>query len=115
MNGYLNQQIIPWVKAQNLIPEVGFVHVGVNFCGLNAFMTEHLLDDPQVGSTFQQMRGEGMTKSMRTDGLGDAGQPSQILDDSEHHGTAQTRPSPIEKDIIFLALLDVQRGTVGHP
>ena len=76
------------MKAQNLIPQVGFVHVGIDLRGLNAFVPEHLLDDPQISSAFQQMRGKGMPERVRTDGLGDAGQPRQILDDSEHHGTA---------------------------
>ena len=76
------------MKAQNLVPQIRFVHVGIDLGGLNAFVPKHLLDDTQIRSAFQQMRGKGMPEGVRTDGLGDAGQPSQILDDSEHHGTA---------------------------
>ena len=75
------------MKPQNLISQIRFVHVGINFCSLNAFVAEHLLDNPQIGPAFQQMSGEGMPERVRADGLGDAGQPSQILNDSEHHGT----------------------------
>lgn len=31
---YLNQRIIPWVKAYNMIPQIGFVNHGVNFLGM---------------------------------------------------------------------------------
>lgn len=76
------------MKPQNLIPQIGFVHMCVDFCGLNAFMAKHLLNDAQVGPAFQQMRGEGVPERMWADGFGDAGQPSQILNDAKHHGTA---------------------------
>lgn len=43
------------------------VEVGVFLCRGQAFMTEELLDDPQVRSSAQQVGSKGMAKGMRTD------------------------------------------------
>lgn len=44
---------------------VGTVHVGVYLGSGNVRVTQKLLDNAQVGTTFQQMRGERMPQRMR--------------------------------------------------
>ena len=43
----------------------GAVDVGIDFCSGNAFMTEHLLDDPEVSTVFYKMGRERMPESVR--------------------------------------------------
>ena len=46
------------------------VDVGVNLCGTDAFVSQHALDGPKIGASFQQMSGEGVPESVGTDVLG---------------------------------------------
>ena len=45
--------------------EALLIDVGVNLRRGNIRVTEHFLDDPQIGSVAQQVRGERMSKQMR--------------------------------------------------
>ena len=43
------------------------IEMGVDFGGGNAFVAEHFLHSPKVGTAFQQMGGEAMPKRMWAD------------------------------------------------
>ena len=58
-------------------------HVGVQLGRGDTRMTEQLLDDPQVGTTLEQVRREGMTKRVRAHRERQAGHPRGCLDDRE--------------------------------
>lgn len=61
------------------------VDVGIYFGGGNGFVSEHTLDGTEIGPSFQQMSGERVAKSVRTDVLGDTCGLCQFLDEMEHH------------------------------
>ena len=49
------------------------INLGVDLRGGDRGVTEHLLDDTQVGSSSQQMSGKGMAKLVGMNGLFDPG------------------------------------------
>ena len=53
------------MMCQDFLLPFAAVHVGVDLGGGYVLVAEHLLDDPQVGSMLDQMRGERMPECMR--------------------------------------------------
>lgn len=70
---------------QYLLPEELAVDMCIYFGGGDLLMSKHLLDREQVGATFQQMGGEGMTERMRAYVLFDTCHLRLLLDDMENH------------------------------
>jgi len=57
-------------------------------------MTEHFLHDTEVGTPFEQVRGEGMAESMRGDRLTDPGLADSFLDNLPEAGAAERPIQP---------------------
>jgi hypothetical protein len=57
------------------------VHMGVNLSGRDIGMTQQFLNHPQVGSTFEQVGGEGMPQQMGIHVLIDAGELGTFFHD----------------------------------
>ncbi len=72
----------------------------INLCGGDAFVTEHLLDCPEIGATLKQVGGKGVPQCVGTHRLADAGKGHKILDDVEHHHARQTAATTVEKQHI---------------
>ena len=89
--------IIPWVEGEDFFAEASAVNVNVNFGGGNAFVSEHLLNGSQVGSTFKQVCGKGVSQGVWTNFFANACQFGKLLDDIENHHTCQSPSSTIEK------------------
>ena len=64
------------------------VKMRVNFSGGNAFMTKHLLNGPQISTTFYQMGGKGMPKSMGRNIFLDTGFSGQVFNNQKYHDSA---------------------------
>lgn len=71
-------------------------HIAVNMRiylrSCNGFMPQHALDCPQVGSTFQQVRGKRVAKGVGTDVFGDARRFCQLLNHVENHDARNVVP-----------------------
>ncbi len=72
------------VQFQRL-PQKLAIQVGIDLCCGNAFMTQHILDGPEVGATFQEMRSERVPECMRRNCFLNASLRSQVFDDQENH------------------------------
>ena len=83
----------------------------VNLRGGDAFVAEHLLHGAEVGTAFDEVRGERMAEGVRTHRLFNACVLHPLLDEHEDHLAGEVRPSAVQKDVIFLALLDFQLFT----
>lgn len=80
--GKKGQRLISWVEECDGALDILAVEVRVNFCGGDAFVTEHFLYGAKVGPTFHEVGGEGVAEGVRTDFLCDACNFCQVL----HHG-----------------------------
>jgi hypothetical protein len=58
--------------------------MGIYFGGGNRFVTEHLLNRPQIGTSFNQVRGEGVTERMRTNIFPDSHLIGQFFDSRKY-------------------------------
>jgi hypothetical protein len=67
------QHRIPRVVLNYLAAEEISVEVGVDFCGGDFFVSQHCLDGAEVGSTFQQVGGEGVAEGVGAYRFVDAG------------------------------------------
>jgi len=63
-----------------------FVHVGVDFRGANAGVTQKLLDHPEVSPTGKKMGGKGVTEKMGIDAGIEAGRFGRLFDDAPEVG-----------------------------
>ena len=83
----------------------------VDLGGGDAFVAEHLLHGTEVGTTFDEVRSEGVTEGVRTHCFLDARVFHPLLDEHEDHLASEVRTSSVQKDVILFALLDFQRFT----
>ena len=88
--------------------DVILVQMRVNFCGRDAFMTQHLLHGAQVGASLHQVRGKRMAEGVRTDLLFNTGILGPLLDQHEHHFAREVAAATVQEDIVLLALLAFQ-------
>lgn len=56
--------------------DVADADMSVELCGLQAGVTEHLLDMPQIAAVVQKAGGKGVPEQMAVARLGDPGQPA---------------------------------------
>lgn len=68
------------------------VYVGVPLRGGKVLVSEHFLDGPEVGSRVEQVGGEGMPESVRTQLLPKPARNEFRLEDAVH-GTYRQSPS----------------------
>ena len=72
--------------------------VGVNFCGKDAFVPEHLLHNTEVRTIFNQMGCKRMAESMRGDLLGYAGNLRLFPDHGKDHHPAELPAPAVEEE-----------------
>lgn len=76
---------VSWVVCYDFFAKFAPVDMSVDFgCG-NAFVAEHLLNCPQVGSALKQVGGERMAERVRTDRLFNSGNLDQLFNNMENH------------------------------
>ena len=60
------------MEQRNISSQIVLVQMRVNFGGGDAFMAEHLLHGAEVGTAFDEVRGEGVPERVRTHRFVDA-------------------------------------------
>src|SRR5690606_35386995 len=83
--------------------QVILVNMGVDFCGGNAFMAEHILHSPQIRSALYQVRGKAVTKGVGTDFFLSRNCGSEFLYDQKNHNSGEVCTPSIDKDIVLMA------------
>lgn len=100
---------------QYLLAQGTHVDMGVDFRRSYRFVTQHGLNDAQVGSAFQECCGKGVSKRVGRNGFGDASLNSLLLDHNKYHGTREVCSATIEEHVVFLSGLDFHEVTVHKP
>lgn len=102
---FIKAALSAWMKFLDNLPQVVAIQVRIDLrCG-DRFMAEHLLHSTQVRTTFDEVRGEGVTKSVRTDRLVQANVEREILDDGEDHNPRELLSISIQEHKTFMPLL----------
>lgn len=89
--------------AYYLIAQKLPVDMGVDFGRADAFMSQHALDCPEVGSSLKQVGGEGMSEGVRTDSFLQSGLRGQFLDDVEDHDSGDVLPEAADEHEVFIS------------
>ena len=92
----------PFIFIGGVILEHGFakvlhVEMSINLGGGKVFMSEQLLNDTQVSTVMEQMRGKRMAQSVRADGLGDARFGAQTAHDGKNHSARKRTTISVDK------------------
>ena len=100
---------------QYLCTQTTRVCVQIDLCGPDALVPQHGLNGTQVGSALQQAGGKGVAQRVGRNGLLDAGQRNQFLDDVEHRDARHVLPEPGNEHIILKSVADVHRVAFDEP
>ena len=68
----MHQSSSAWMKFAVHFLQAALIHMGIYLRRADIGMAEHFLDDPQIGSTTEQMCREAVPQLMRMDGTGKA-------------------------------------------
>ena len=93
-SSFFSELNVPGMVLNDFTAQHLAVDMRINFRGCNGLMTQHTLDGTEVGATFEQVRGEGMTEGMGTYVFMDTGGLRLLLDDMKYHDTGEGRSSP---------------------
>lgn len=74
-----------------------FVHVGINFGGADAGVTEEFLDDAKIGPAGKKMGGEGVSQKVGIDPIRKASGLGGAFDDTPKVGGGEA-PAVISKE-----------------
>ena len=74
---------------EDFLSQMGGVDVGVDLGGGYGFVTQHGLDSAEVGASFEQGGGEGVTKGVGRDGLLNACLGHQVFEHEEDHDASE--------------------------
>ena len=99
---------------QNFLPQTATVEVRVDFRGTDTLMSQHALDGPQVGSSFQQVGGKWVAEGVWADDLFQPDLCGQFLDDVEHHDAGDVLSESADKHEVLVAWLDESLVSVGE-
>ncbi len=87
-------------------------------------MAEHLLDAPQIRSTFEQVRGEGMAEQVRVNASRlETGSVGELPEDEEGTSTRERPPASVQEELGTVAPIEMwaaesqvaTRGLGGGP
>ena len=78
--------------------QVGFVEVGVDLRGDDAFVPQHLLHLTDACAPFEQVGGERVAESVGADALFDPGPTGGLLEDREDHHPRKLSPAVVQED-----------------
>src|SRR5207237_6624301 len=78
-------------------PEVVPVYVGVELCGREVRVPEHLLHGAQVGASCEEVRGERVAQRVGRDALRQPREPGGALDDGPGPDPRQGRTAGIQE------------------
>jgi hypothetical protein len=97
------------MKIPDYLLKKTHIEMGVDFCGGNAFVPQHFLDNAQIGSAFEKMGGKGVAEGVRTDLLFDARYFSEPNHRSENGNTTQVFPGRIQQQKITKITVNLSR------
>ena len=100
---------VPWMVLNDLTSQHIPVDMGVDFSGRNRLVSQHTLDGAEVGTSFQQVGGEGMAEGVRTDIFGDAGFLCQLFNQVKNHDAGNAISPSGKKNVIFKSFLYLPR------
>ena len=103
------------VMTHYLFAQRGHVHVRIYLRSGYVFVSEHLLDGSQAGSSLQQGCGERMAQGVWRDRLLDACVACRVLYHYQYHGAREVCSAAVEEHILLFTGLDVHDVTVVHP
>ena len=107
---------VAWMMLQDLLPQVLAVDVHVDLGGTYLLVSEHLLDDAQVGPSLEQMGGETMSEGVWRDGGADAYGRAEHLDDMENGDARECCAATMaDEDGVFVARAYVDLLAVDEP
>ena len=69
----------------------------VNFGGSDAFVSQHFLNRPQIGTTFNEVRGKRVPESVGTDTFSYSGGFHQLFDNGKDHYSGKSRTPSVQK------------------
>ena len=75
---------VAWVMVYDFRAQAMGIDVGVYLRGAYVFVAQHALDDAQVGTSLEQVGGEGVAQGVGADGFLDSCQLGQFFDDVKH-------------------------------
>lgn len=97
--------MIAGMMFQDLLAERLAVDMRIDLGSRDFLVAEHLLDGPQVGAAFQQVRGKRMAEGMWADPFMDTSQGDLLLDDVEDHDPRERGAPAVEKQDVLEAFL----------
>jgi len=106
---------VPWMVLNDLTSQHIPVDMGVDFSGRNRLVSQHTLDGAEVGTSFQQVGGEGMAEGVRTDIFGDAGFLCQLFNQVKNHDAGNAISPSGKKNVIFKSFLYFTKIAVEQP
>ena len=89
-----------YLASQECVVEM-YIYLG----GSDAFVSQHLLYGPQVGSAFEQVGGEAVAQSVGADVFLNAAGFALFFNNVEYHDPAQPSSPTVEKENVFIAFL----------
>ena len=98
-NGFI-LTLIGGMIAENSLTKVIYIDVGVYLGRCDGLVSQHLLNQSQVGTVLQQVGSKRMTEGMGADILLNTGFSGQALDDGEDHGSSELATVVIDKNDI---------------
>ena len=103
------------VMAHYFLAQCGHVYVRINLRSGYVFVTKHLLNGSQTGSSLQQGGGERMAQGVWRYRLLDASVACRVLYHYQYHGACEVCSAAVEEHILLFTGLDVHDVTVVHP
>ena len=101
---------------EDFLAEVGAVYVHVDLGGVDALVAQHLLNGTQVGTAFEEMRGEGVAEGVRRHRGAYVGGDAQHAYDVEDGDARECRATAeAEEDEVLMARLGRDGVAVDEP
>src|SRR5829696_9771309 len=96
------------VRSEVQLPTPPIGYVGVELCGGEVGVAEHLLDAAQVGATLEQVRGERMAEQMRVHPVRvEPGLLGETAEDQERPGARQRAAARVQEQLRAVAPVEV--------
>lgn len=85
------------------LPQVIRIQVSIDFGSSYRFMSQHILDGFEVGASFDQVSGKGMSEGVRADGFLNPGCSGKVFDQLKHHDPGELFTPQVKKENVFVS------------
>ena len=107
--------LVTRVVLEDFLTQRGGIDVCIDFGGANVLVTQHRLDDTQVGAALEQGGGEGVTQRVRRNGFLDACSLSLTFHHNKNHRACEVGTATVEEHIVFLSRLNSHEVAIVEP